>query len=271
MEKRKMNKLLTLLMVAALTGCAALEHQQTYTQTAPTKYPATAKVMVFEYRNINIREIYDLLYNDYLIIGQSEFSGQYENPRRSVEFAKSIGTDVFVSTAQFKETQTSFMPSMTPIAETTYISGYNGTGSFYGTATTYGTRTTMIPVRIDRYDQNGLYLKNVNHVLPLWERKSADYKETGPNPLSGIWYNESYDLKVYKSGSQMVAFFAPTQANKESGQIDEIKMLFNPDTGVGIYLMSDRTPQPAKIKLNKFGFLEVNLISQNDTFSFARR
>jgi hypothetical protein len=266
-----MKRLFIMLALAAITGCATMEHQQTYMQASPTKFPPTAKVMVFEYRNVNIRELYDLLYSDFLIIGRSEFSGPYENPRRSVEFAQSIGTDIFVSTSQFKETQTSFVPSFTPTSSTTYISGYTGSGSFYGTATSFGTRTTMIPVRIDNYDQSGLYLKNVNHVAPLWERKISDYKETDSNPLSGNWYNESVDLKIYKSGTQMVAFIEHAPRNKETGQLDDLKMIFNPETGTGIYLMADRTPQPAKIKLNKFGHLEVDLISQNDTFSFARR
>lgn len=53
--------------------------------------------------------------------------------------------------------------------------------------------------------------------------------------------------------------------------MDDLKMIFNPETGGGIYLMADRTPQPANIKLNKFGYLEVSLILQNDAFSFARR
>jgi hypothetical protein len=260
-----------LLAIALLTGCAALQHQQTYKQVAPSKFPKTAKVSVFEYRNVNIRELYDLLYSDFLIIGRSEFSGQYENPGKSVEFAQSIGADVFVSTSQFVESQISFVPSITPTTSTTYISGYTGRGSFYGTATSFGTRTTMIPVRIDRYDQNGLYLKNVNHVSPLWERTSSDYKETDANPLSGNWHNENIDLKIYKSGTQMVAFFEHAPRNKEQGQMDELKMIFNPETGSGIYLMANRTPQPANIKLNKFGYLEVNIISQNDTFSFARR
>ncbi len=266
-----MKKLLMLLILAALTGCAALQHQESYRQSAPTKYPRTAKVMVFEYRNTNIHELYNLLYSDFLIIGKSEFTGAYENPRSSVEFAQSIGTDVFVATSQFKETQMSFVPMITPTSSTSYISGNTANGPFFGTANSYGTRTTMVPVYVDRYIQSGLYLKNVNHVTPLWEKTASDYKETGANPLSGIWYNENFDLKIYKSGTQMVAFFDHSPRGKEKGQVGDLKMLFNPETGAGIYIMADKTPQPAQIKVNKFGNLEVDLLSQNETFSFARR
>ena len=163
-----MKKLLVMLLLASLTGCAALQHQESYKQAAPTRYPQTSHVLVFEYRNVSINDIYDLLYNDFLIIGKSEFLGPYEDPRSSIEFAKSLGADVFVSTSQFKETRISFVPMVTPTASTSYIRGYTGSAPFYGTADSYGTNTTMIPVHVDRYEQSGLYLKNVNHVSPLW-------------------------------------------------------------------------------------------------------
>ena len=266
-----MKKLLILLMFAALTGCAALEHQHSFKQVAPTKYPKTAKVLVFEYRNVNLHEIYDLIYSDFLIIGKSEFTGPYEDPNSSLEFAQSIGADVFVATSQFKETRTSFVPMVTPISSTSYFTGNNASGPFYGTSNNYGTRTTMVPVYIDRYEQNGMYLKNVNQVVPLWDKKRADYKETETHSLSGNWYNENFDLKLYKSGAQIVAFFDSTPKGKESGHIDDLKLLFNPESGAGIYLMPDRTPQPALIKVNKFGHLEVDLLSRSETLSFARK
>lgn len=266
-----MKKLLMLLLLFVLGGCATLQHQQTYRQSAPTPYPKTARVMVFEYRNVSLQEIYDLLYSDFLIIGRSEFTGPYEDPRASIEFAKSIGADVFVSAAQFKETRTSFVPTMTPTANTAYISGFTSTGPFYGTANTYGTHTTMIPMYIDRYAQSGLYLKNVNHITPLWEKTRSDYKETGSDALSGIWYNDSFELKLYRSGAQMVGFFNTHPKGKDLGRVDDLKMIFNPETGAGVYIMADRTPQPAKIKLNKFGFLEADITGQNDSYSFARR
>lgn len=266
-----MKTILTLLVMAALGGCAAIEHQQTFQQSAPTKFPATSKVMVFEYRNVSIQDIYELLYSDFLIIGRSEFVGPYEDPKSSSDFAKSMGTDVLVTTSQFKETRTSFVPMVTPTSSTSYYSGNNAAGPFFGTSNNYGTRTSMIPVYIDRYSQSGLYLKNVNHVSPLWEKKSSNFKETESNPLSGIWYNANFDLKLYKSGDQMVAFFDSVPKGTEQGQLDDIKLLFNPQTGAGIYMMADRTPQPAQIKVNKFGNLQVDITSLSESVSFARR
>lgn len=266
-----MKRLLMLLIFASLAGCGTLHYQESYKQSAPTKYPRTAHVMVFEYRNTNIDDLYHLLYGDYLIIGKSAFTGAYEDPRESVDYAKSIGTDVLVTSAQFKETQASYAPMITPTSSTSYISGNIGTGPFYGTANTYGTTTSMVPVYIDRYVQSALFLKNVHHVTPLWEKKRPDYKETEANDLSGVWYSENFDLMLYQSGKQIVGFFATSPKDKDKGRIDDLKLIFNPETGAGVYLMADRTPQPAQFKVNKFRNLEVSITSLNESFSFARR
>jgi hypothetical protein len=273
MKMKIIKKIFLLFVFVLLTGCVALGHKVFYEQTAPSKYPTTTKVLVFEYQNVNIREIYELLFDDFIVVGKSGFIGPYQPPQQATEFAKSIGADVYISTAQFKETNTSFVTTSVPTTSTTYVSGFTGRGSFYGTATSYGTSTTIIPVSQDRYKQFGLYLRNINNVLPLWERKLSDYKETDVNELSGIWRNENYELKIIKSGNQMVAFITDVQisTDRDSWKINDLKMIFSFDSRVGVYLMSDKTPQPAKFKLNKFGHLEIGLIGHDDYFSFSRK
>ncbi|OHB57670.1 MAG: hypothetical protein A2173_04620 [Planctomycetes bacterium RBG_13_44_8b] len=278
-----MKKLFLLLLVFSLNGCMTPGHKQFYEQDsltkykqfyeqiAPTKYTETQKVMIFEYANVNLRGVYDLLFNDFLIIGKSRFNGSYEDPKRSIGYAQSIGADVFITTAQFRETRTSFINLNTPTISTTAISGYIGSGPFYGTATTYGTTTITVPIRVDRYDQDGLYLKNVNNIVPLWERKLSDYKETEENELSGVWYNENYEINIYQSGKQMVAFLNSEPKDRAMWKINEFKMIFDQESGIGVYLMENKTPMPAIIMLNKFGHLEVDLFTQNLTSSFARK
>lgn len=253
-----------------LQGCANPGHKEFYTQAAPTKYPPTEKTMVFEYSNVNLKEIYDLLFSDFLIIGRSGFNGPYEHPNESVSYAKSIGADVFISTSQFKEAKTSFMNLSTPTSSTTYVSGYSGTGSFYGTATTYGTRTTTVPITVNRYDQDGLFLRNVNSVVPLWERTEAQYKKTEQSNLEGTWFNENYRLNIYRSGQQLVAFIGGKAKDRDKWSEGQLKFIYGIDSGVGIYLKGNKTPMPAQFALNKFGHLEVTLITSKEMFSFAR-
>ena len=253
-----------------LSGCQTLGYKKFYSQIAPMKYPATQNVMVFQYSNVDLDEIYDLLFSDFLIIGKSDFNGPYENPDRSKLYAKSIGADLLITTSQFKETRTSFMNLSTPTTNTTYINGFNGTSSVYGTATTYGTQTTTIPVRVNRYDQDGMYLKNVNAVIPLWERTKEQYQETDKNKLTGNWKNESYEIEILKSGDQMVAFINKILKGDKSWSKEQLKMLFGADSGVGIYLMGNKTPMPSRISVNKFGHLEIEILSNSETFSFAK-
>ncbi len=265
-----MKKILIGIGALILSGCSTLGHKQFYSQVAPAKYPDTSSVMLFEYRNIDLDQIYELLFSDFLIIGKSAFNGPYEDPARLTSYAKSIGADVFITTSQFKETRTSFMNLSTPAISTTYISGYNGSGSVYGTATTYGTRITTVPVRVNRYDQGGMYLKNVNGVDPLWERTRPQYQETESNQLSGIWQNENYQIEVYQSGSQMVSFIKTVLKGDKSWSKDQLKMIFGEESGVGVYLMGDKTPVPSSFSVNKFGFLEVKLLTNSKVFSFAK-
>lgn len=271
-----MNKLLvTVAGVLFLSGCTTLGyktlgHKKFYNQVAPMKYTPTSDVMIFEYSNVDLDEIYDLLFSEYLIIGKSAFNGPYESPGQSRSYAKSIGADIFITSSQFKETRTSFMNLSTPSTSTTSISGYNGNSSVYGTATTYGTQTTTVPIRVNRYDQDGMYLKNVNGINPLWDHIRSQYQSTGTNDLSGIWKNESYEIEIIQSGEQMIAFIRAVLDGDKSWSKDQLKMVFGIDSGVGIYLMGNKTPMPSKFSVNKFGFLEVQLLSNAEVFSFAK-
>ena len=261
---------LFVLSLIALSGCATLGHQTFYRHAAPEKYAPTNNVHIFQYTNVDIHDLYDLLFSDFMIIGDSSFNGPYENPSSSTEFAREIGADVFIVATQFAETRTSLIPLVTPSMSTTTISGFSGRGSFYGTATSYGTSVTTVPITVHRYDQKGMYLKNLNKVVPLWERAKQDYKKTEDNILQGIWHNESYEIDVFLSGTQVVGFVSKLKKNNPDWRVGDLKMIFNPQTGTGIYLMGDKTPIPSTIALNKFGHLEVKLITQKHRFSFAR-
>lgn len=253
-----------------LLSCASPGHRQFYSQAAPTKYPPTPQLRIFEYQNVDLDEVYDLLFSDFLVIGRSAFNGPYENPGSSSSFAKSIGTDVFITTSQFKETRTSFVSLSTPTSSTTYVSGYSGSGSFYGTATTYGTQQTTVPIRINRYDQNGYFLRNVNKVVPLWERTIDQYERTSRSELDGKWLNENYEVDLFVSGEQVVAFIADDPKDRPGWSPGQLKFIYGLNSGVGIYLMGNKTPMPATFEVNKFGHLEVSLIVGGNSFSFAQ-
>jgi hypothetical protein len=267
-----MQKYLVVFIAAVLlSGCQPLRYEEFYKQVAPMKYPETQKVMVFEYSNVDLDEIYQLLFSDFLIIGKSSFNGPYENPERSRLYAKSIGADFLITSSQFKETRTSFINISTTTVSKTYINGHTGNDSFHGTATTYGTQTTTMPVIVNRYAQKGMYLKNINKVDTLWEKTKEQYQETGKNKLPGTWINEDYEIEILKSGDQMAAFIKNILQGDPSWLKGQLKMFFGVNSGVGIYLMGNKTPIPANISVNKFGHLEVKLLTNSEVFSFAKK
>ena len=266
------------LVLLILSGCATSGYQSFYSQQAPSKYPETEKVMLFEYSNINLDDIQKILFDDYLVIGKSGFNGPYEDPKSSaISFGKSIGADVILTTAQFKETRSSVVPLTLPAPTTTNYSGYVGGSSFYGSATSYGTQTTIIPITVHRYNQDGIFLKNINNVHPLWERTINDYKKTTDNQLDGIWEDEDYQLNVYQSGLQIIAFITQNKATDDRKDVwkeNNMKFIFGvkSDKGIhkGIYLRGDKTPIPSDFSVNKFGFLEIKFITDGTIFSFKK-
>jgi hypothetical protein len=79
--------------------------------------------------------------------------------------------------------------------------------------------------------------------------------------MDGAWFNEDYRLDLYRSGEQLVAFVAEDPKGKERSNWHQgqLKFIYGVDSGVGIYLMGNKTPMPANFNLNKFGHLEEPL------------
>ena len=237
--------------VVLVQGCATSGHQQFYSQAAPEKYPPTDKVLIFAYGNFDINEIYDLFFSDFLIVGRGGFNGPAEDPIAAAPYAESIGAHVLVTTTQFTETRTSFMTLSTPTSTTTQVSGFTGTGSFYGTATTYGTQTSTVPITVNRYDQQSLFLRNVTGVVPLWERTEAQYQRTESTPFEGTWIQEKYRLRLFRSGSQVVGFLVSKPNDREAQRfwdVGQLKLVFGAVSGSGVYLMANKTPMPARFE-----------------------
>ena len=107
--------------------------------------------------------------------------------------------------------------------------------------------------------------------MPLWERTVNQYKRTQENELEGTWINENYKLNLFRSGEQMVAFIAEPPKERDVWYKGQLKFMYGVDSGAGIYLMGDKTPMPAKFNVNKFGHLEVTLVTAKESFSFARQ
>jgi hypothetical protein len=259
---------LAIIFAFIFQGCAPLGHKTFYHQQSPSTYPETNNVLVFEYQNIDIDQIQKILFDDYLIIGKSSFVGPYEEARNASSFAQSIGTDILITNTQFKETKTSVVPLTMPTTTTTFVN----TGASAFTMTSYGTQTIAMPITVRRYNQQGIFLKNINHIVPVWEKTKKDYAEGNVSQLDGVWENDRYILNISQSKDNIVAFISLNKNTDRSNfwKKDDLKFIFGVYSGKGIYLMGDKTPVPSIFTINKFGHLEIKLLTTEEVFSFKK-
>ncbi len=266
--------------ITLLTACETTSYVQHYKQEAPRTYAETDNVYLFNYQNIDIDEIYEMFYYDYLIIGRTSFNGPYQNPLLTRDFAKEIGSDVFLTTYQFDKNKTYFSNWVLPTVNTTNISGSNG---FSATATSYGTTVVSSAHEVTLYNQDALFLKKMNTEPDFWERSASYYPETSASPYTANWVSNDYNLTVYESNGLIVgiandvssAVRAPfvllnLKVPKPKWNKGDIKLVFDFKSSKGVFLLDDKTPTPAKFKINRFNHLEVTTLTAYEKVSFEK-
>ena len=267
-------KVTAVFAVLVLSGCGTLRYKQTYSHIAPISYLPVSNTMVFEYSDLDINTIYKDIFSDFLIIGQSGFSGSYEDPLQAKAFAASIGADVLITSSTYLDTSRSVVPFTTPVASTTTVRGQSANGvPVYGSAITWGSQTTLMPVTTHRYANRAYFLKNVNKVEPVWEYTKDDYLRTRTSIYDGVWKNEQYKVLVYQSENKVVAVLQETPKNKKLKRLwvkDDFKMSFSPNTGKGLFLLDSKQPIRAEFSINDFNHLVMNSLFGQDAVSFQK-
>jgi hypothetical protein len=238
---------------------------QNYAQVAPTKYRPPPATLVFDYQDMKIDELYTLLFSDFIIVGRSRFSGPHTDPVPAGGFGNSIGADVVVTTSQLSGTQTIFRTEAQVTTGRTMRRGRL-------LATTYGTQIATVPIEVNRFVHEALFLRKTTLSTPPWEHTKKMYDRVLLSEFDGEWFNEHYSLEVYRADTQVVGFVrgSPRGADRARWGAGQLKFIFGLDSGVGIYLTGNKSPQPASFKMNKFGHLEVTLASGVASYAFAR-
>ena len=243
-----------------LFGCSG--YQEFYKNSSPEKFNPTTNVRIFDYGRCEIDKIYDLLYKDYLILGEASFNGPYEDSSTAKSFAMSVGADILITSATYQGTRSGTMQMSTPDQQTTYHSGTvtgssGGYGTFSGTSTTYGTKTTQIPYTVDRYDQEGLFLKNVKNLKHIVDKTNVDYPKNGVSQYDGIWRDQYYTVEIYNSDENIVGINKnQIHETDRKWEPNQVKFLIF-DNNNGLYFMGSHTPVPATYKINNFGYLQI--------------
>lgn len=180
-----MNRIIIIIILAILSGCAASGYQQFYksyvdvnTLPEPELIQEGQEPQVYGTDDFE-RDIRALRAKKYVAIGYSSFNGGYEDTKNAQRQAKLIGATIVLVNSQYTNTQTTTSTLFLPDTKTTYHSGsanaystynnsYGGYGSvntnatYSGTSTTYGTKAVPITTNQRRYDQTAVYLVKIN-------------------------------------------------------------------------------------------------------------
>jgi hypothetical protein len=160
-------KILFVILVLLVTGCASNGYQDFYTSSIDPKLDPNLESLgegeepqVFGSDDYK-RDIRLLRAKRYVVVGQSSFNGSYEDIKNAVAQAKRIGATLVLTNSEYTNTQSSTSDLFIPNSQTTYHSGtvYAGSSSaiYSGTSTTYGSTTVPITTHQRRYDQSAVY------------------------------------------------------------------------------------------------------------------
>ena len=221
-----MKSLVTILLFSfVLFGCTSSSsgYKEFFRNSAPEKFNPTTKVDVFSYVDpCKIYETHKMFFKNYLLLGSSSFNGPYEDPTNSKEFAMSIGSDVLITHDKFTETTSS---------------------------------------GVKRYDLGGIFLKNVKNIKPIFDKTNVDFPKSGISEYDGIWINETYTIKIYKSDEYIVGINKNLVTNEWGNwEPNQVKFLITKDN-FGIYMMGAYHPVPAKFEINNFGYLRLDIFN----------
>lgn len=262
------------LALISCIGCTSA-HKKYYTQRSPSKFPKTATAKLFTYKNIDLKNVYEKHFSDYLIVGISDFWGPYQKDSKALIQAKNVGADIVLTNYSYRGSQTSNIPMNLPSTSTSFHNGtvnsfdsYSASRyTFSGTTTTLGTQTINIPVTTHSYEQQAYYLKNVHSIKPAWTYTIDDFKIDGA--ISQTVSSDNYCLKEYVIGRETIAFVERASGKINTFRPGDLKYRYDNNTGKGILLYGDKSPAEAFFKTNKFGHLEI-VTEYNDVFNLSK-
>ena len=162
-----MQKILLIVTVAVLSGCAQSGYKQFYSPYIDAITLSDVELIgpneepqVFGSDNLD-QDIQTLRSKRYIVVGYSSFNGGYEEAKNAAAQAKRIGATVVLINSEYTNTQTNTSALFLPNNQTTYYSGnvYGGGnyGGYSGTSTTYGSTAIPFTTNQMRYDQVAFY------------------------------------------------------------------------------------------------------------------
>jgi hypothetical protein len=257
----KMLKILVLILIVALSGCAnqykqfyrpvntdALNRAYQNREHAPLANPLVERVSPAE--NPQVLERYAR--KGYAFIGYSSFnSGKQEGINSAIAFAKEIQADlVVVSDPQFTGSQTTVVPVTTPTSTTSFSSGTasaygsGGVVNVYGSGvtTTYGSFTSMVPVTVNRMDYSAAFF------VKMKVRFGAFFRDLNDDERRAMQTNKGSVIRLVVDGSP--AFSADLLAGDVITAVNGAQIESTPDL---MSTIESQRGQKLILKINRGG------------------
>lgn len=199
----------------------------------------------------NVMSLYKKFFSDYEILGTSEFTGSYENPRESASFGYNIGADIIL-TAHSLVSKSDRVANNVSMISNSYWTGMTMNSYYYEDY---------------KFKQEGLFLRKKNdNAENIWLQTEKTFpRDAKQDSFAGTYENDFYSLNLYSSGQYIIAILNEDSKgtvlhskNMTSFEIKEdcfspkydfykgeVKFYFNKNTMTGVYLRSDRCPVEA--------------------------
>ena len=211
----KMNRLLGVLVLAAMAGCMTNHYEEFYASVDDSYFesldaikrpnePVALKIATSEEDVINIIE------EGYLPIGASSFLSDYNGMTCAVDTAEKHGAQLVLFDIKFKETKNYTSILFLPSTSTSYTHGTVGNRRYSGTVTT--TTINAVPVQrsVDLYNHNALFFKRVDPnafygIVPFIPKRlpteSAD--AIVPVTILGVVHGSRAEADGFKRGQKI--------------------------------------------------------------------
>ena len=245
-----------LAMVAvAASGCVAPAYVARYEQVSPRTYAPTSSVEMFVYSCYDMQGLYESLFSDFMLIGRSAFTGAPESAEHARAQGMAVGADIVVVTSCFERRD--YPPYLRgPRLRFGWMIPWGPYGRLYMEDVV---DLPLAPPVV--YGQEAYFLKNVGNAKGIWQKRYSDFPEDGkPGDYGGVWENQWLRIRAYASGGLVVGVLEKLfEAQSQGWESAQVKFVFDPGSGRGVYVMTDRTPMPSKFSINRFGHLTVEL------------
>lgn len=268
---KRLNKiplLISLSFLLASCGTYSLI-DNAYVNYAPEKYTQSSNQPVYISTSYNVHNMYNLLFNDFVIIGESSFTAEYSATSDYIKYGKKVGADIVIASFENMEKIEKYVKTTVPGEESVTILDTKNNETKSQKITIQRDKDVYVPYTVTNFDQVVLFLKRVDGAKAPWEYVQEDFAfhQDDQDQYLGNWAGyKTCRIKVYSTKDEYLGFIneanngctGKPKVNKMlTWKNGDIKLRIEKQSKQGFYLNQDKVPILIKSRINKFNNLEL--------------